>query len=99
MTKPEIDPTTKCSLNVEDTGKIGLEQIGRMLETSMPAIHILETVPTETMSFTENPATADTSPKARRMDFAERELFDLEAGSRSEKVLKIDLDLYQMEDY
>jgi hypothetical protein len=70
-----------------------------MLETSMPTIHILETVPPETMSFPENPATAGTCPKARRMDFAERELFDLEAGSRSEKVLKIDLDLYQMEDY
>jgi superfamily I DNA/RNA helicase len=98
LTKPEIvDPVAKCSLIVEETGKMDFERIGKMLENNALGIRNLEAVHQQALECREVEP-AKTSPRAVKLEFGQGKLYDLEPGRQPEKTLKIDLDLYQMED-
>ena len=96
MTKPElIDPAVKCALAIEETGKIDL---GKMLQNNPPEISSIEAV-SQQMSKSRELELAETTPKMGKLDNLKEGLYNMELGRQPEKALKIDLDLYQMEDF
>ena len=99
MTKPELaDSATKCNLTVEETGKIDIEPIGKMLDSNALAIPSSEAVPQQTLKYREVEP-VKTSQRVGKLDIVEGKLYCLEPGGQPEKALKLDLDLYQMEDF
>ena len=99
MTKPELtDPATKCSLSLEEAGKTDLEHIGKMLENNALAIRRLETIPQLKLKQRETEP-MKTNPGVAKLDIFEGKIHNMESGSQPEKAPKIDLDLYQMEEF
>jgi len=96
LTKPElIDPAVKCALAIEETGKIDL---GKMLQNNPPEISSIEAV-SQQMSKSRELELAETTPRMGKLDNLKEGLYNMELGRQPEKALKIDLDLYQMEDF
>jgi len=99
LTKPELaDPAVKCALATEETGKIDLGQIGKMLQNNPPEISSIEAV-SQQMSKSRELELAETTPRMGKLDNLKEGLYNMELGRQPEKALKIDLDLYQMEDF
>ena len=99
MTKHEqVDPALKCHLEVEEASKMDQGSIGKMFENNAFVIADVETVPHRTSKQKRGvPVRAKLS--VSKLGKVARKLYDLEPVCEPEKTLKIDLDLYQMEDF
>jgi len=99
LTKNELtDASLKCHVDIEETVKVNLGNIQKLLEKNPSVLHSLENVPSPRPKHN-----VETTLKARsrlsNMSKATKKLYDLEPVGESEKSVKIDLDLYQMEDF
>jgi len=99
LTKHEpVDPALRCHLEVEEASKIDQGSLGKMFENNAFVIADVETVPHRTpKQKTDVPVKANLS--VSKLGKVARKLYDLEPICEPEKTLKIDLDLYQMEDF
>ena len=99
LTKHEpIDPSLRCLLDIEEPTKIDHRNIGKTLETNPFIISSEETIPRRPAEKKEIKPIEENSGvvKLGRVD---RKLYGLEPACEPEKPLKIELDLYQMEDF
>lgn len=98
LTKHEqAEAALKCQLDVEQSSKVDLGSVGKMLESNVFAIRSLEIVPCQVLKH-EDATVVNASLKADKLGKVGTKLYDLEPACDREKPLKIDLDLYQMED-
>jgi hypothetical protein len=98
LTKQEsAEPVQRCSLEVEEVGKMSPICIQKMLEDNAFIIHSVKIMPSQG-SNQKKPLPALSSFKLSKLDKATRKLYDLEPNCQTEKPLKIDLNLYQMEE-
>jgi hypothetical protein len=98
LTKQEpIEPTLKSNLEVESHCKVDLVSLDRTPDNNAFAIRGLDA--SECTSKRRTTGRVKRSPRVNRMDKTTRKLYDLEPNCGPEKSLKIDLDLYQMEDF
>ena len=100
MTKQEpVEPTLKCHGALDEAGKVSLGNVSEMLEKntfSVPTPQISpEDIQKPKVTLVRNKAISRRS----KLGKVTEKLFDLEPCGEPEKPLKIDLGLYQMEDY
>ena len=99
MTKHEpVDAALKCPLELEEAGKVELGAVGKMLEGNVFAIRDVEVVPKRVPKRKIHLA-AKARMKVDVLEKLTRKLYNLEPCGEPEKPLKIDLGLYQMEDF
>jgi hypothetical protein len=89
-----INDELKCNLSVEDT-KVVPQLIDNSLVIAGPQMVCKPTSPKVKARMVK----AKITPKKSRLEKATSHLYDLEDIHGPEKVLNIDLDLYQMEDF
>ncbi len=94
MTKHEQgEAALKAQLDLEEAGKVDLASFNKMLESNTFVFRSLETIPCSV------PIGEDIENRqTNKLGKVGRKLYDLEQDCGPEKRLKIDLDLYQMED-
>ena len=99
MTKHEpVDAALKCPLELEEAGKVELVTVGKMLEDNVFVIRDVQVVPKHVRK-PKVAATVKAGVKVNGLGKVTRKLYDLEPSGEPEKPLKIDLGLYQMEDF
>ena len=96
MTKHElVDQTLKCRLDTEPC-KVDLGSVGKMLEDNAFVIRDVEVTPRRTQR-RKGVDIAEEGLKLSKLGKTANKLYDLDPACGTEKPLKIDLDLYQME--
>jgi len=99
LTKQEpVEPALKCHLDIEEADKIECGNLGKMLEKNAFVIRDVEIVPRRTPK-RKVVIAAKASSKVNRLGKITKKLYDLEPTHEPEKPLKIDLNLYQMENF
>jgi hypothetical protein len=100
LTKQEpTEPTLKCHEAFDEAGKVSVGSPSEMLEKNTLSIHATKMNP-EGLQKSEVILVRDkTNSRRINLEKVTEKLFDLEPCGEPEKPLKIDLDLYQMEDY
>ena len=89
MTKHAADDTLKCHLTVEEPKKL--------VEENELAVCSVQTSPELESKLEVTQITTETKPIRKGLQKMVPELYNLEDYPESEKPVKIDLDLYQME--
>ena len=98
MTKQEhVDAALKCSLEVEEVGKIDQVSVRKLHEDSAFVICDLDAAPGSTLK-QKQMVPVKLNLDVGKLGKVTRKLYDLDPVCGPEKPLKIDLDLYQMED-
>ena len=98
LTKQEhVDAALKCSLEVEELGKIDQVSVGKLHEDSAFVICDLDAAPRSTLK-QKQVVSVKLNLDVGKLGKVTRKLYDLDPVCGPEKPLKIDLDLYQMED-
>jgi len=99
LTKHEpVDAALKCPLELAEAGKVELGTVEKMLEDNVFVIRDVQVVPKRVRK-PKVTAAAKANVKVSGLGKVTRKLYDLEPGGEPEKLLKIDLGLYQMEDF
>ncbi len=99
LTKHEpIDSSLRCRLDIEEPTKIDHRNIEKMLEPNPFIISSEETIPRRPAKEKEIGSIKENSGVVKLGRVA-RKLYGLEPTCEPEKPLKIELDLYQMEDF
>lgn len=100
MTKPEsAENVLKIPLTIEETSRINLEvDVGKLMEENVAKLrspHVfVEQEPKLKVARVKK-----THPRKSKLSRATQRLYNLESGNEPEKLLNIELDLYQMETY
>ena len=98
LTKHEhVDAALKCSLEVEELGKIDQVSVGKLHEDNAFVICDLDAAPRSTLK-QKQVVPVKLNLDVGKLGKVTRKLYDLDPVCGPEKPLKIDLDLYQMED-
>ncbi len=99
MTKQETgEPVLKCHLDIEETVKVDCENLGKMLETNAFVINDGKIV-SSSVSKRKSVTPAKTSSRVDNLDNVTKKLYNLEPAGETEKPLRINLGLYQMENF
>jgi len=100
LTKQEpIEPTLKCHGVLDEAGKVGVGSVSEMLEKNALSICAAQVNPEELPKSKATLVRNKTGSRRSKLGKVTEKLFNLESCGEPEKTLKIDLDLYQMEDY
>ena len=100
MTKQEpVEPTLKCHGALDEAGKVSVGSVGEMLEKNAFSARAAQISPEGLRNSKVTLVRCKTGSRRSRLGKVTEKLFDLESCGEPEKPLKIDLDLYQMEDY
>ena len=99
MTKQEpVEPALKCHGTLDEAGKVSVGSVSEMLEKSAFSVHTAQISPESLQKPKVTLVRSKTVSRRSKVGKVMEKLFDLESCSEPEKPLKIDLDLYQMED-
>jgi len=100
LTKQEpVEPTLKCHGALDEAGKVGVGSVSEMREKNALSICAAQVNPEELPKSKATFVRNKTTSKRSKLGKVTEKLFNLESCGEPEKPLKIDLDLYQMEDY
>ena len=100
MTKQEpVEPALKCHGALDESGKVSVGSVSEMLEKNAFSVHAAHIGPEGLQNSKVTLVRNKTTSKRSKLGRVTEKLFDLEPCGEPEKPLKIDLDLYQMEDY
>ena len=100
MTKQEpVEPTLKYHGLLEEAGKVTVGSVSEMLEKNAFSVHATQISPEVLQKSKVTLVRNKTGSKRSKLGKVTEKLFDLESCGEHEKPLKIDLDLYQMENY
>lgn len=94
MTKHIHDEALKCPINVED---LKVEVVPKMIDNSL-AIGGARIIPEPTGELNSRQIKPKAASRKTKLSRAMSQLYNLEVGNKPDKVLNIDLDLYQMEE-
>jgi hypothetical protein len=100
LTKHEPDePALKCHSVLDEASKVTVDSVSEMLEKNAFSVHAtqinLEKMHKPKVNLVRN----KTISRRSKLGKVTEKLFNLESCGEPEKPLKIDLDLYQMEDF
>jgi hypothetical protein len=100
LTKQEpVEPTLKCHETLDAAGKVSVGSPREILEKNTFSIHAAQ-MNSEGLQKSKVILVRDkTTSRRSNLGKVAEKLFDLEPCGEPEKPLKVDLDLYQMEDY
>jgi len=99
LTKHELaDSALKSALDLEEAGKVELGTVAKMLDHSAFVIRGVEAIP-KRVPKRKVALAAKASSRVSKLAKVTRRLYDLEPNGEPEKPLKVDLDLYQMEQF
>ena len=100
LTKQEpIEPTIKYHTPLDETSKLAVGNVSEMLEKNTFSVHPAQIRPEKLENAKVTLVRCTTRSRRSKLEKATEKLFNLESCGEPEKPLKIDLDLYQMEDY
>ena len=100
MTKQEpVEPTLKYHTPLDEASKLAVGSVGEMLEKNAFSVHTTQIRPEKLENTKVTLVRCTTRSRRSKLGKVTEKLFDLEPCGETEKPLKIDLDLYQMEDY
>ena len=100
MTKQEpVEPTLKCHGTLDEAGKVTVGSVSEMLEKNPFSVHTAQINPERLQKPKLNLVRNKSASRKSKLGKVTEKLFNLESCGEPEKTLKIDLDLYQMEDY
>ena len=100
MTKQEpVEPALKCHGTLDEAGKVSVGSVSEMLEKNAFSVHAAQISPDVLQKSKVTLVKNKTGLRRSKLGKVTEKLFDLESCGEHEKHLKIDLDLYQMEDY
>jgi len=100
LTKQEpVEPTLKYHGPLDEASKLAVGSVSEMLEKNALSICAAQVNPEELPKSKVTLVRNKTGSRRSKLGKVTEKLFDLESCGEPEKPLKIDLDLYQMEDY
>lgn len=95
LTKHIHDEALKCPLNVED---LKVEVVPKIIDNSL-AIAAARIIPEPNLELNSRTIKPKVTAKKTKLGRALSQLYNLEAGNKPDKLLNLDLDLYQMENF
>ena len=99
MTKQEpVEPALKCHGTLDEAGKVSVGSVSEMLEKNAFSVHTAQINPEGLRNSKITLVRSKTVSRRSKVGKVMEKLFDLESCGEPEKPLKIDLDLYQMEE-
>jgi hypothetical protein len=98
LTKHADEIAVKTQLGLEDAGKV-IEKTAELVCDEVPVICSGHVKPVQERAQEIAPVKIGVNSLLDKTDEAMRKLYDLEQSGEAEKPLKVDLNLYQMENY
>ncbi len=95
MTRHVHDETLKSPLNVDD---VKVEVVPKILDNSL-AIAGARLIPEPVSELNAQTVKPKATAKKSKLGRALSQLYNLEVGNKPDKILNLDLDLYQMENF
>jgi len=100
LTKQEpVEPTLKYHGPLDEASKLAVGSVSEMLEKNTFSVHTTQIRPEKLVNAKVALVRCTTRSRRSKLGKVTEKLFDLEPCGEPEKPLKIDLGLYQMEDY